>query len=157
VTRSSDPGNAKSGGDDDGDKVGLNGDIHVLYVESVGSRTIALPLGANEVSARLRQLLTNTEEGRVKKAAVADHQRYIAVGEFRSCFAGADLRRHFGPAVHIDYHNRKAAAVGTGNGTGCGDVLIDQKQRNILADAELTPPNLEAKTDAFLLMDRRKT
>jgi hypothetical protein len=76
------PGSAKSGGNDDGDSVGLNGGIHVLFVESAGARTIALPLGANEVSAWLRQLLTNTEEGRVKKAAVADHQRHIAGGEF---------------------------------------------------------------------------
>ena len=75
-------GNAKSGSNDDGDGVGLNGGIHVLLVESAGARTIALPLGANEVSAWLRQLLTNTEEGRVKKAAVAYHQRHIAVSQF---------------------------------------------------------------------------
>ena len=60
----------------------MNGGIHVLFVESAGARTVALPLAANEVSAWLRQLLTNTEEGSVKKAAVTDHERYIAVGEF---------------------------------------------------------------------------
>ena len=60
----------------------MNGGIHVLFVESAGARAIALPLRANEVAAWLRQLLTNTEEGSVKKAAVANHQRYIAVGEF---------------------------------------------------------------------------
>jgi hypothetical protein len=60
----------------------LDDGIHILFVEAASARTIALPLRANEVSAWLRQLLTNTEEGSVKKAAVADHQRYIAVGEF---------------------------------------------------------------------------
>src|ERR1700744_2716436 len=147
-------GNAKSGSNDDGDGVGLNGGIHVFFVESAGARTIALPLGANEVSAWLCQLLTNREEGHVKKAAVADHQGHVVICLFGCRLTRINLARQFVSIVHVIDHDGKSLAVGAGNGTGDSDVLIDQKQRNILAGAELTALDLKSDTDALGLMER---
>lgn len=134
----------------------MDGGICVLWLESGGMRAIALPGGLNEVSARLGQLLSRTEEGSVQKTPVADHQGHVVIYLFGCRLTRIDLARQFVSIVHVIDHDGKSLAVGAGNGTGDSDVLIDQKQRNILAGAELTALDLKPDTDALGLMERHK-
>src|ERR1700744_234904 len=149
-------GNARSGCYDDGDDVRMDGGICVLWLESAGMGAIALPGGLNQVSARLSQLLTRTEERSVQKSPVADHKGHVGICLFGCGLTRIDLALQFLSIVDVIDHDGKSLTVGAGNGTVCGDVLIDQKQRNILAGAEPTSLDLKADTDALFLMERHK-
>lgn len=130
----------------------MDGGKRVPLLEPSGVRAIALPVGLNEVSAWMCQLLADAEERGVKIAAVTSHQRHIVICKLGSGFAGCDLARQLCPVFYIIDYDGKSAAVGAGNRAECGDVLIDHKKGNVLASAELTSGYLESKADAFLLV-----
>ena len=59
----------------------MDGGIPIHLLESSGTWAITLPVGPNKISARLCQFLTDSEEGCVKKATVANHQRHVILCE----------------------------------------------------------------------------